>query len=240
MAKPSTPTARHVKQALEELADPKRALASVGYFKTGPGEYGEGDKFIGITVPQQRTVAKQFRDLELEQVDRLLKESIHEFRLTAIFILVDQFKRAKIRTEKAKIVDFLLKRTQYINNWDLVDSCAPQIVGEFLSEEKDQSLLLKLAKSKSLWEQRIAVVANQSLIKQGQFESILMIAEKLLLHEHDLIHKAVGWMLREMGQQDLSLLRSFLDQHSKRMPRTMLRYAIEKLAPAARQTYMRR
>lgn len=240
MAKPSTPTARNVKQALEELADPERALASVWFFKTGPGEYGEGDKFIGVTVPQQRNVAKQFRNLELEQVDRLLKESIHEFRLTAIFILVDQFKRAKSRTEKATIVDFLLQRTQYINNWDLVDSCAPQIVGEYLSEEKDQSLLLKLAKSKSLWEQRIAVVANQSLIKHGQFESILMIAEKLLLHKHDLIHKAIGWMLREMGKQEVSILRSFLDQHSKRMPRTMLRYAIEKLSPAERQRYMKR
>ncbi len=146
-----------MKQALEELADPEQALTSARFFKTGPGEYGEGDKFIGITVPQQRNVAKQFRDLDLEQVDKLLEESIHEFRLTAILILVDQFKRAKIRTEKATIVDFLLQRTQYINNWDLVDSCAPQIVGEYFSEEKDQSLLLKLAKSKSLWEQRIAV-----------------------------------------------------------------------------------
>lgn len=240
MAKPSSPTARHVKQALEELADPERALASVWFFKTGPGEYGEGDKFIGITVPQQRSVAKQFRNIELEQIDRLLKESIHEFRLTAIFMLVDQFKRVKSRAEKAAIVDFLLKRTQHINNWDLVDSCAPQIIGEYLSEEKDQSLLLKLAKSKSLWEQRIAVVANLSLIKHCQFESILMIAEKLLLHEHDLIHKAIGWMLREMGKQEVSLLRSFLDQHSKRMPRTMLRYAIEKLPPSERQKYMKR
>ena len=240
MAKSSPPTARHVKLALEELADPQRALVSTRFFKSGPGEYGEGDKFIGVTVPQQRNVAKQFRNLELEQIDKLLKESIHEFRLTAIFILVDQFKRAKIRPEKADIVDFLLQRTQYINNWDLVDSCAPQIVGEYLSDEKDHGLLLKLAKSKSLWEQRIAVVANQSLIKHGQFESILKIAEKLLLHDHDLIHKAVGWMLREMGQQDLSLLRSFLDQHSRRMPRTMLRYAIEKLTPTERQKYMKR
>lgn len=122
MAKPSTPSARHVKQALEEIADPERALASVWFFKTGPGEYGEGDEFIGVTVPLQRKVAKQFRDLELEQIDLLLKELIHEFRLTAIFILVDQFKRAKSRTEKAAFVDFLIQRTQYINNWDLVDS----------------------------------------------------------------------------------------------------------------------
>lgn len=210
------------------------------FFKTGPGEYGEGDQFWGISVPDQRKIVKQHLDLPLNEVDQLIQDPIHECRLTGLLLLVAQFQRTRERTEKSRICQLLLSRTECINNWDLVDSCAPQILGEFLIHEKDRRVLLKLAKSKSVWEQRIAVVANQSLIKQGEFDMILKIAQKLLSHQHDLIHKAVGWMLREVGDRDPKVLRAFLDQHAHLMPRTMLRYAIEKFAVPERQRYLSR
>ncbi|MFO0942182.1 MAG: DNA alkylation repair protein [Pirellulales bacterium] len=234
----ATPSAKAVRQALREIASPERAQSSQRFFKSGPGEYAEGDQFIGVSVPDQRTIAKQFRELELGQIKELLYDPIHEYRLTAIFILVGQFKKARTQELRKQLCEFLLDNSSGVNNWDLVDSCAPQIIGQYLLGEKDRSLLLKLAKSKNMWSQRIAVVANQSLIKAGQFDSILIIAEKLLDHPHDLIHKAVGWMLREVGEQDESILRAFLTKHAATMPRTMLRYSIEKFSTADRTKFM--
>lgn len=230
--------ASSVKQSLKELADPERAKMSLRFFKTGPGQYGEGDTFWGISVPNQRNVAKQFDKLPLEQIDKLLRDPIHECRLTALLILVGQFKKLKDQPSRKTYCNFVLDRTAFINNWDLVDSSAPQIIGVYLLGERDRKLLNKLAKSKSLWEQRIAVVANQTLIKNGQFDCILTIAADLLSHPHDLIHKAVGWMLREVGDHDESVLRGFLDTYAVGMPRTMLRYAIEKFPPSDRKKYL--
>lgn len=228
-----------VRQALNGLADPERAKVSKGFFKTAPGEYGEGDQFWGITVPKQRVVAKQFRELPLDQISNLLADPIHECRLTALFVLVSQFGRLKDQVSRKEYCDFYLSNLSGVNNWDLVDSSAPQIVGVYLLGERDRRVLIKLSKSKNLWEQRIAVVANQALIKESQFEMILDVAARLMEHPHDLIHKAVGWMLREVGGKELSVMRGFLDQYAGRMPRTMLRYAIEKLNEKERQHYLK-
>lgn len=239
MNQAKTQSAKAVRHALREIASPERAQSSKRFFKTGPGEYAQGDQFIGISVPDQRNIAKQFRELELSQIKELLHDPVHECRLTAIFILVAQFKKTRTQELRKQLCEFLLDNSAGINNWDLVDSCAPQIIGQYLLGEKDRSLLLKLAKSKNMWSQRMAVVANQSLIKAGQFDSILIIAEKLLNHPHDLIHKAVGWMLREVGDQDEDVLRAFLKKYASTMPRTMLRYAIEKFPPVDRNKFMK-
>lgn len=233
-----TNSAKAVRQALLEIADPERAKSSLRFFKTGQGEYGEGDTFIGVTVPDQRQVAKQFRDLELDQIQKLIHDPAHECRLTGVFILVDRFKKIKSQVLRGELCEFLLANMEGINNWDLVDSSAPQIVGQYLLKEKDRSLLLRLAKHKNLWHQRVAVVANQALIREGEFDSILTIAEKLLGHPHDLIHKAVGWMLREVGDRDEAILKAFLNQFANKMPRTMFRYAIEKFSPTDRTKYL--
>lgn len=227
-----------VKNALVRVASSKRAEGSKRFFKAGPGDYAEGDQFIGVTVPDQRKVAKQFRDLPREEIDNLLADPIHEYRLTAIFIVVDQFERSKNRENHKSWVDYLVSRTEYINNWDLVDSCAYQVIGAYLVLERDRSLLDELVASSSLWKQRMAVVANKALITQQEFGPIQKLAKKLLTHKHDLIHKAVGWMLREMGEQDLQVLLSFLDTHATKMPRTMLRYAVKKLPDAKRREYL--
>lgn len=237
---PTTMNCNTITKALKQMATPERASSMMRFFKCGPGEYGEGDEFWGIAVPDQRKVARRFRDLPLDQIDRLLQEKIHECRLTALFILVDQFKRACNQSQREQLVKFYLKRTDRVNNWDLVDSSAPQILGELLIAQKDRKLLIKLARSKCLWEQRIAVVANQPLIRRGEFDSILLIAEMLLDHPHDLIHKATGWMLREVGDRDSEVLHSFLKLHCRGMPRTMLRYSIEKLTPERRSEYMKK
>ena len=227
-----------VKKALERVASSKRAEGFQRFFKAGPGDYAEGDQFIGVTVPDQRKIAKQFRDLPREEIDSLLADPLHEYRLTAIFMVVGQFERSKNREDHKSWVDYLVSRTEYINNWDLVDSCAYQVIGAYLVHERDRSLLDELVASSNLWKQRMAVVANKALIKQQEFGPIQKIAKKLLSHKHDLIHKAIGWMLREMGEQDLSVLLGFLDTHATKMPRTMLRYAIEKLPDAKRQEYL--
>lgn len=225
-----------LKQDLQGQADPVRARHSQRFFKTGKGEYGEGDKFLGLTNPQIRTLAKKYRDLDLADLEKLLGSKIHEHRLISLFILVDQFHRANEQARR-QIYDFYLKNATRVNNWDLVDSSAHKIVGWYL-EDKDRAILYKLAKSKNLWEKRISIIATFWFIKNGELNDSLKIAEILLKDEHDLIHKAVGWMLRETGKKDVAILRQFLDKHVLDMPRTMLRYAIEKLPKKERKNYL--
>ncbi|MBU0668030.1 DNA alkylation repair protein [Patescibacteria group bacterium] len=231
-------TSQNVAKELSALGNPEKAVFLAGFFKTGKGQYAEGDVLIGVTVPEQRKIAKKFRDIPLDQVSFLLTNKIHEFRLTALFILVLQYQKGDADTKK-KIFDFYLKHRRYVNNWDLVDSSAPHIVGDFLLD-KDRSILYDYARGKSLWDRRIAVVATQRFIREGQFEDTLKISEILLKDSHDLIHKAAGWMLREVGDRDRAALESFLKKHCRAMPRTMLRYAIEHFEPEERKKYLER
>lgn len=229
---------KKLKTKLNTLADPNRAQLLQGFFKTGPGEYAEGDVFLGITVPAQRRVIKEFRDLSLTEIEDLLGSPIHEYRLSALLILVDQFERGDA-TAKEKIFKFYLAHTDRVNNWDLVDVTCHKIVGAYLLERNDFKVLLKLARSKSLWERRIAIVSTFAFIRVGIFVPSLQIAEILLGDKHDLIHKAVGWMLREVGKKNEKAMLDFLDKNSKLMPRVMLRYAIERLSVEKRQFYLR-
>lgn len=222
---------------LRKLADPAIAKHALRFFKTGKGEYGEGDKFIGVRVPTIRAIAKQHRDLPLKSKLTILKSPYHEERLLALIMLVDQFQRGDAKTQN-DIYKHYLANTQYINGWDLVDSSAHQIVGGYLLERK-RSKLDTLSKSKMLWERRIAIIATYRFIKQDQYDDTLRIAHKLLDDKEDLIHKAVGWMLREVGNRDRSIEVAFLDKHYQSMPRTMLRYAIEKFDEKQRQHYLR-
>jgi 3-methyladenine DNA glycosylase AlkD len=231
--------AKDVQAALTKIASPERVAASMRFFKTGKGEYGEGDQFIGVSVPDQRKIARAFATLPLVETRKLLASKIHEERLVALFILVRQFEKGDVAEQHA-IVDLYLASTARINNWDLVDSSAYQILGRWLLT-RDTKLLCKLAKSKSLWERRIAMIATYAFTKRGQPAETFAIAELLLDDEHDLIHKAVGWMLREVGEKvDVDQLREFLDAHVAKMPRTALRYAIEKLPPAERKAWLAR
>lgn len=231
-------TAKDVKQKLKSLATPDVARSSVRFFKTGPGEYGEGDIFIGIKVPTLRTVSREFRSLPLEEVETLLKSPIHEERHLALMILVLQVAKCDDHHRRAAS-DFYLRNTKSINNWDLVDCSAPHVIGGFLMD-KSRKPLFQLTKSKSLWERRIAIVSTQFFIRHGDFADTLAITGKLLNDEEDLIHKASGWMLREVGKKDQSVLEGFLDQHAAIMPRTMLRYAIERFPPEQRRAYLQR
>ncbi len=227
-----------IKKDLEKLANPEKAEILARFFKTGPGEYGEGDVFVGITVPKIRKIAKKYERLAKKDVLKLLKSPIHEYRLTALIIFVLQFEKAN-NGEQKEIYDLYLKNTKYINNWDLVDVTTPKIVGAYLLERKNKrGILYKLVESKNLWERRIAVLACFTFIRNNDFIDILKISKLLLNDKHDLIHKSVGWMLREMGKRDIGKLRDFLDIHSKIMPRTMLRYSIEKLNDRERKKYM--
>jgi 3-methyladenine DNA glycosylase AlkD len=229
-------TADHVIQALRELADPERAQHSARFFKTGPGEYGEGDEFIGVIVPDQRKVAREYRKLPLVYVEKLLQSPIHEVRLTAVFILVDQFKSAD-ESGKNKIARFYLDRRARINNWDLVDSSASYILGPWL-EHEDRRVLYDLAKSVVVWDRRIAVLAAGYFIRDHDFADTFALADILMNDKHDLMHKAIGWMLREVGKRDEPALKDYLSTRYQKMPRTMLRYAIEKLPPELRKAYL--
>lgn len=227
---------------LEKHANKVQAANLQRFFKTGKGEYGEGDVFLGLDVPTQRTVSKQFKDLSLADTIKLLQSRIHEHRLTALFILIQHYKKAEKQGDeklKKKIFDLYLKNTKHINNWDLIDSSAPNIVGVYLLD-KPRKDIYKLAKSKNLWEKRIAMLSTLTFIAYDQFDDALKIAEMLLQDKHDLIHKAVGWMLREIGKRNQAVEERFLKDHCKRMPRTMLRYAIEKFDPKKRAFYMKR
>jgi len=206
------------------------------FFKTGKGDYGEGDKFAGLKVPTQRKLANEFKHLSLSDLKVLLSSPIHEERLISLFILVDKYSKSD---EKGRedIFNFYWKNRKGINNWDLVDLSAPKIVGKHL-ENKDKSILFKFAKSNDLWEKRISVLSTQHFIKNGNYDTALQIAEILLNDKHDLIHKAVGWMLREVGNKDLKTEEDFLKKHYKKMPRTMLRYSIEKFPESKRKKYL--
>ena len=222
---------------LRQLANPECAQISQRFFKTGQGEYGEGDRFIGLTVPQVRKLAKKYRDLSLGETKQLLRSLIHEERLLALLILVNAF----ITSDEAgrrQIYETYLRNTRYITNWDLVDSSAAQIVGAFLSD-RSKTPLRALVRSNNLWERRIAIIATFHFIRCGEFAPTLAIARQLLRDDEDLIHKAVGWMLREVGKRDQPLAEKFLRTHCRQMPRTMLRYAIERFPEAKRQRYLR-
>jgi len=225
-----------IQSDLQKLADPERAKNLSRFFKTGKGEYGEGDVFIGITVPDQRRTAKKYRDASLKDLKALLSNKIHEHRLTALLILVGQYQRAD-ETEKEKMYSFYIRNLNHVNNWDLVDLSANKIAGAHLLH-RDKSLLYELVKSKNVWMRRIAVLSTFHFINQNQFKDSLKIAELLLNDSHDLIHKAAGWMLREIGKRDAEAEERFLLRHHKNMPRTMLRYAIERFGKKKRDFYL--
>lgn len=218
------------------LSNKQKALVLQRFFKTGKGEYGEGDKFLGITVPQTRKLAKKYRDLSLNEIKKLLNNKFHEIRLAALLILAEQFP-----DDPEKIYNFYLNNTKNINNWDLVDLSADKIIGKYiLKNPKHKNILNKLSKSKNLWERRIAILSTYQLIKNNQFDEMLELAKKLLNDSHDLIHKAIGWMLREIGKKSLKAEELFLKKFYKTMPRTMLRYAIEKFPEAKRKIYLKK
>ncbi|MFO7627202.1 MAG: DNA alkylation repair protein [Candidatus Fermentibacteraceae bacterium] len=222
---------------MERLGNPERALALQRFFRTGPGQYGEGDVFRGITVPVLRDLARRHRDLHLEEAVQLLDSRFHEDRLLALFILIGHFKRVD-EPKKAGIFDLYLGRINRINNWDLVDASAEHIPGAFLWD-KDRAPLHALSHSKSLWERRIAVISTFHFIRRGDFADTLAISENLLADREDLIHKAVGWMLREVGKRSMDAEEAFLKKHCRTMPRTMLRYAIERFPEELRQAYLK-
>jgi len=221
-------------EELQKHANPEKARILQGFFKTGRGEYGEGDVFLGITVPQSREIAKQFAHIELNEVKKHLQSKIHEERLIALLILVEKYKKSD---DKKEIADFYLSNTKHINNWDLVDLSADRILGGYLFD-KDKKMLFELAESANLWKRRIAIVSTFNFIKQGRFDETLRIAELLIKDKHDLIHKACGWMLREVGKRDEKVLKDFLKKNYKHMPRTMLRYAIERFPEEERKKYL--
>jgi len=227
---------KDIRKKIESEKNPKQAVILQRFFKTGKGEYGEGDVFYGIKVPVQRTIAKMFNDLSLDDLKELIHSKIHEERLIAAFILIDQYKKGDEKKKKT-VFDFYLRNRKGINNWDLVDLSAPKIVGEhLLNKEKD--LLYKFARSKDLWEKRIAILSTHTFIREHFFEDTVNISEILLQDKDDLIHKAVGWMLREIGNRDMQVEEEFLVKHYKKMPRTMLRYAIEKFPEKKRKDYL--
>lgn len=227
-----------VERQIKRKGTKARAKASAWYFKTGPGEYGQGDVFLGLTVPQQRAIAKEFRNLAHAEVAKLLASKYHECRFVALEILVFQFEKASGR-EQAKIANFYLAHTKGINNWDLVDTSAPYILGPYLFENTGKRKLLnKLVRSKNIWQRRIAIISTLYFIGQNRFDESLALAESLLADKHDLIHKATGWALREVGKRDQDALEKFLHKHIAHMPRTTLRYAIEKFPEALRKEYL--
>jgi 3-methyladenine DNA glycosylase AlkD len=229
-------TAEIISKILRDLADPQIAEHSQRFFKMGEGEYGAGDKFLGIRVPVIRSTAKQFRDTSLSEIDKLLLSPFNEERLCALLMLVNKFARSD-EIVKGSIYQLYLDRTEYINNWNLVDSSAYQIVGAYL-EHKDSQPIYDLAISTNLWERRIAIISTFHGIRQDRFDDALGISTLLQTDREDLIHKAVGWMLREIGKKNLSIEKDFLNKHYQNMPRTMLRYAIEKFPEPERQQYL--
>lgn len=226
-----------LRQDLKTVSSPKKAKASAWFFKTGPGQYGEGDVFVGATVPEQRAISIKYKDLPLFEIQNLLRSKIHEERLIGLFILILRYKSFKSDSKKKEIFDFYLKNKVGINNWDLVDSSAPYIVGEYLLE-RDKSVLYKMAESENLWDRRIAIISTLYFIKQNSFDDTLKLCEILNGDKHDLIQKACGWALREVGKKDIKILEKYLDKFHKVMPRTTLRYAIERMSQEKRYYYM--
>ncbi len=220
---------------LKSLANARKAKILQRFFKTGKGEYGEGDVFFGITVPKQREVVKIHKDADFVTIKKLLNSKIHEYRMVGVLILADKFKKSQ-DIGKKKIFEFYLKSLKSVNNWDLVDLSAP-IIGDFLIG-KDTSVLDKMAKSKNLWERRVAIIFTFAFVRKNIFKETFRISDALLRDKHDLIHKAAGWMLREVGKRDLKAVKNFLQDRYKKMPRTMLRYAIEKFEEKERKKYL--
>ncbi len=228
-----------LKKDIRAQADPEKAKFLMRFFKSGPGEYGEGDKLLGVIVPKSRLLAKKhYKELSLSEAEELLHSPFHEERLIALFVLIHKFNKGDKATQ-ASVYKVYCRSTKWINNWDLVDTSAPQIVGAYL-QERDRAQLYKWSGSKLLWERRISILSTQAFIRKGSFDDTLKISKLLLGDEHDLIHKAVGWMLREVGKKDRSAEIAFLDLHAKRMPRTMLRYALEHFPEKIRRHYMSR
>jgi len=226
-----------IQRELERLADPGQAAILRRFFKTGPGEYGEGDRFRGIRVPVLRKLARKYRHLPQTESGRLLQSAFHEDRLLALLILIDHYYRGD-DTVREEIHRHYLDHAGRVNNWDLVDASAPHLVGHYLMD-RPRDPLTRLAASRVLWERRMAIIATFHFIKQGDHDETLRVARLLLGDPEDLIHKAVGWMLREVGKRDLTLAETFLQDHYRQMPRTMLRYAIERFPEARRQAYLK-
>jgi len=227
-----------IKKDFLKLKNPNKIKIFLKFFKTGKGQYGEGDVFLGIAIPPLRELAKKYSDLKISDIRKLLNSEIHEHRTMALFVLIDQYQKSDLKT-KETIVNFYLKNIKNINNWDLVDMSASKILGDYL-QDKDKSVLYKLAKSNNLWERRIAMISTYTFIKNKQFKDSLKIAELLLKDNHDLIHKATGWMLREIGKIDQEIEEVFLEKHYKIMPRTMLRYSIERFSENKRKYYLKK
>ena len=223
-----------IEKELQGKKDPIRAKILSRFFKTGKGEYGEGDIFLGIVVPIQRAIAKKYKDVSLKEIQKLLDSKIHEYRLTGLLVLVEKYKE-----DKELVYNFYIKNFRNINNWDLVDLTAPKIMGDFLKDKK-KDILYSLAISDDLWERRISIIVTFAFIKDNDFKDALKISKILLNDKHDLIHKAVGWMLREIGKRDKEVETEFLDKHYRFMPRTMLRYSIEKFNPREKEFYMKK
>ena len=227
-----------LKSELKKFGNPEKAKIVSRFFKTGKGQYGEGDIFLGIVVPKTREIARKYIEIDLKEVEELLKSKIHEERLASLMILVEKYNKSDDKNKKL-IAEFYIKNAKKVNNWDLVDLSAPKILGDYLFN-KDKSILYKLAKSENLWEKRISIVSTHAFIRNNQFSDTIKIAEILLNDKHDLIHKAVGWMLREMGKKDEKELTKFLDENYKKIPRTALRYSIERLDEKKKKFYMKK
>ncbi|ANF50599.1 DNA alkylation repair protein [Chryseobacterium glaciei] len=231
---------KEIKEALAVLSIPEKAAFFPKFFKTGIGEYGEGDWFLGVKVPDQRSVAKEYyAKISLEELSELLSSKYHEHRLTALFILISKFEKTKDQKVKEEIVEFYLNHLQYVNNWDLVDSSCYKILGRYAFENQREDLLKKLSNSDEMWQKRIAVVGTMHYVKKGEFYLTKEFVTNNLKHPHDLMHKANGWLLREMGQKNETELINYLNKYYKEMPRTCLRYSIEKLDEEVRQDYLK-
>lgn len=224
---------REMRKAIRDLADPKRAAVLQGFFKTGRGEYGEGDRFVGLTVPQVRLLVKRFHPAEFRRISGLLRSPVHEDRLLALLLLVERYQRGT-PADRDRAFDLYVRSFRWINNWDLVDASAPYLVGSHVVRKQ----LLRWARSTNLWTRRIAMLSTFARLRAGRFGDTLAVAAVLLSDKEDLLHKATGWMLREVGKRDRASLETFLRRHSRKMPRTMLRYAIERLPPARRKAWL--
>lgn len=226
---------------LKKYKDPEKKKIHQSFFKTGKGEYGEGDKFLGVTVPNTRKVAKTFKDLKLKDVKELLKNEIHEARLLGLLILVEKYEEAKKQKdekENKKIVEFYLQNLKGINNWDLVDLSCYKILGDFLANKKQRKILYELAKSNNMWERRISIVSTMAFIKNNDLKDVYKLSKKLMKDKEDIIHKATGWMLREAGKKDENKLKAFLEKNIKQMPRVTLRYSIERFPETERKYFL--
>jgi 3-methyladenine DNA glycosylase AlkD len=236
-----TEIVKQIQSELEMLSNKEQALNLQRFFKTGIGEYGEGDKFLGIKVPVLHKVSmKYFRDFTLQNIESLLEANIHEYRFVALAMLLQKYKKAKDIKDKSLYYDFYMEHTKYINNWDLVDLTAPRLSGDYILkfDLKEKEKLYAFANSENLWQRRIAVLSTFAFIREGELDDVFKLSEILLTDKRDLMHKAVGWMLREAGKKDNLRLKKFLNKYASKMPRTMLRYSIEKFAEEERKIYL--